>query len=771
MKDYKCKNCGAPLKKQGDNYVCEYCKHTYQDDSIKASYEKVKMDMQQTMQSVVSEELLIQKMEKISNRRRSLYSVRKSEFIDNDEVKYWADELLKLVPDDIQATFYSLAARENWSALNAFMANLNGEEVTYLVEDFVEFLTNDRFVEKCMLQLTDLIARTFKENSKEYENCHKRITDASERDESGIFDTSLARDVFVAYSSKDKEKVYELVEYLEEREISCFVAMRNLPKGINAQRYYNERLKQAIDNCQVFLLVSSKNSRSKNCDAYSIEMQYVKESDLALSDDQNYYNNHYETYLEDYRDKCKPRVQWLLEGYGESIYENWVKKFFSGLTWCTNKNEVVNAVEEIITNRPCAPVRKVEIPNVEEIKTIVEEVTPVVEEVTPVVEETMEVVEEIAVTTEMEETSVVEEVVEVETTEEVEEVAPVVEETTQEGKELAVTTEEVTEASERSIEEYSLEDLLKLAEKGNAIAQSELGIRYYDGNGVTQDYKKAVEWFTKSAEQGYAEAQNNLGVCYNDGLGVKKNAKTAVEWYKKAVEQGDDEAHNNLGMCYFRGEGVAQDYKKAVELFTKIAKQGHATAQNNLAYSYENGLGVEQNYKKAVEWYTKSAEQGNAGAQYSLGDCYYNGNGVKENFKKAVEWYTKSAEQGYVDAQNSLGVCYYNGIGVTQNYKKAVEWFRKAVKQGHAAAQNNLGSCYCDGLGVEINLQKGVELYKKAADQGYAEAQYRLGVYYEYSTAEKDNKKAKHWYVAAAEQGHQGAISKINSLKFKFVRI
>ena len=46
--------------------------------------------------------------------------------------------------------------------------------------------------------------------------------------------------------------------------------------------------------------------------------------------------------------------------------------------------------------------------------------------------------------------------------------------------------------------------LKALAEKGDARAQCELGIRYGYGLGVPEDDKEAVKWFRKAAEQGFA---------------------------------------------------------------------------------------------------------------------------------------------------------------------------------------------------------------------------------------------------------------------------
>ena len=37
------------------------------------------------------------------------------------------------------------------------------------------------------------------------------------------------------------------------------------------------------------------------------------------------------------------------------------------------------------------------------------------------------------------------------------------------------------------------------AEQGDAYAQFNLGFMYYNGQGVLQDHKEAVKWFTKAA--------------------------------------------------------------------------------------------------------------------------------------------------------------------------------------------------------------------------------------------------------------------------------
>ena len=98
------------------------------------------------------------------------------------------------------------------------------------------------------------------------------------------------------------------------------------------------------------------------------------------------------------------------------------------------------------------------------------------------------------------------------------------------------------------------------AEQGDAVAQFKLGVMYYGGEGVPQDYEEALRWYKLAAEQGDAVAQGKLGVMYREGQGVPQDYEEALRWYKLAAEQGYAVAQGNLGSSYSKGEGVTQDY-------------------------------------------------------------------------------------------------------------------------------------------------------------------------------------------------------------------
>jgi TPR repeat protein len=48
------------------------------------------------------------------------------------------------------------------------------------------------------------------------------------------------------------------------------------------------------------------------------------------------------------------------------------------------------------------------------------------------------------------------------------------------------------------------------------------------------------------AEKGNAIAQCNIGYYYDNGIGVERSLNNAIMWYKKAAGQGDETAKRNL---------------------------------------------------------------------------------------------------------------------------------------------------------------------------------------------------------------------------------
>jgi len=117
-----------------------------------------------------------------------------------------------------------------------------------------------------------------------------------------------------------------------------------------------------------------------------------------------------------------------------------------------------------------------------------------------------------------------------------------------------------------------LKGLRPLAEKGDARAQSTLGLVYYrGGRGVPRNDSEALKWFRLAASQGDADAEFNLGVMYTDGQGVPQDDAEAATWYRRAADKGNARAQYNLGLWYAKGLGGAPDYVRAYVWFNLAA--------------------------------------------------------------------------------------------------------------------------------------------------------------------------------------------------------
>ncbi|MDR5900447.1 tetratricopeptide repeat protein [Halomonas vilamensis] len=131
------------------------------------------------------------------------------------------------------------------------------------------------------------------------------------------------------------------------------------------------------------------------------------------------------------------------------------------------------------------------------------------------------------------------------------------------------------------------------------------------------DYATALENWRPLAELGFPSAQSNLGVMYQNGQGVPQNYRKAVSWYRLAAEQGDTTAQTNLGAMYENGRVVPQNHRKAVSLYRLAAEKGFAYAQNNLGVMYWGGSGVARNPVMSYMLIILAAAQGNESAQKS----------------------------------------------------------------------------------------------------------------------------------------------------------
>lgn len=114
------------------------------------------------------------------------------------------------------------------------------------------------------------------------------------------------------------------------------------------------------------------------------------------------------------------------------------------------------------------------------------------------------------------------------------------------------------------------------------LASYNLGLMYYQGEGVDVDYHEAARWFEVSAGAGYPEAAFQLGLMHYRGEGVPKDNQLEAQWYRKAALGGNAEAQYNLAVLYSKGEGVKDDPVEGLA-WLELAVAGGVDADDQLA--------------------------------------------------------------------------------------------------------------------------------------------------------------------------------------------
>jgi len=118
-----------------------------------------------------------------------------------------------------------------------------------------------------------------------------------------------------------------------------------------------------------------------------------------------------------------------------------------------------------------------------------------------------------------------------------------------------------------------LDDVAKLAGKGDPEAEYELAMMYMNGSGVAKKESEARKWLELSAGQGNGAAQYELGAALLDGRGGIQDYQAAIRWITLAAEGGYGKAQFALGIMYRSGTGTPADDVKAYTWLNLAAAQ------------------------------------------------------------------------------------------------------------------------------------------------------------------------------------------------------
>jgi uncharacterized protein len=135
----------------------------------------------------------------------------------------------------------------------------------------------------------------------------------------------------------------------------------------------------------------------------------------------------------------------------------------------------------------------------------------------------------------------------------------------------------------RPKESATLAQIKAGAQRGDRVAQHNLGVMHANGLEVPRDYAEAARWFRAAADQGLAVAEYDLAVLYDHGRGVALNRAEAATWYRRAAMQGNALAQYNLAVQLGTGDGVPRDAVEAYVWLALAAPKLPIAQQNQIA--------------------------------------------------------------------------------------------------------------------------------------------------------------------------------------------
>ncbi len=115
--------------------------------------------------------------------------------------------------------------------------------------------------------------------------------------------------------------------------------------------------------------------------------------------------------------------------------------------------------------------------------------------------------------------------------------------------------------------------LIQEANKGDAQAQHELGLRYLFGFGFDADTAQGVAWLKKAADARLPIALYNYGIMLNTGIGVEWNPFEAFRYFQFAADSLLSQAQYALGIIYRANLIVPRQEKIAIYYLTQAARQ------------------------------------------------------------------------------------------------------------------------------------------------------------------------------------------------------
>ena len=237
-------------------------------------------------------------------------------------------------------------------------------------------------------------------------------------------------------------------------------------------------------------------------------------------------------------------------------------------------------------------------------------------------------------------------------------------------------------------------DLFKRsAEKGFPQAKATIGALYLRGlpNLLDRNAEEGIRLLSEAVQAKSLTARFNLGMAYYNGDGVEKDAYKASQWLRMAVKQNFSEAQYALGLLLIEGaKGVTKNTVEGIQLLKDASKQNHQFAMQYLRKRGENINHTHNSTGDFVPGSTKHINIPDDLTRLKLARKYFTGIGEEKNYQKAYELFLPLASSGNGEAARFVGLMNLSGKGTDKNLDLAKEWLSVAAQKGDKTAQKLL---------------------------------------------------------------------------------
>ena len=217
---------------------------------------------------------------------------------------------------------------------------------------------------------------------------------------------------------------------------------------------------------------------------------------------------------------------------------------------------------------------------------------------------------------------------------------------------------------------------------------------YNDENRSKLSAKLRLLWDEKECFKNNWAACTNAGVAYSDGDGVEQNYPKALDRFTKACDHDDDVGCYDLAIVYENGEGVKADHEKAVALYKQSCDLGYTTGCGAYGKHLIKNATNTSEATHGMELILEACENKDGKSCTSLGFLHANGDTVvPKDPEKAFGFFSKGCENGYSDGCFMQASAYEEGSGIAQNLPKALSIYKHICESKADGA-----SCYNAGL-------------------------------------------------------------------------